>query len=44
MILAASVMIISINNSNYNLNNIDKNNDISYVSYVNNNKVNKSFV
>ena len=40
MVLAAIVMIMSVNNNNnYNMNNIDKNNDISNVSYINN-KVN----
>ena len=41
MVLAAIVMIMSVNNNNnYNMNNIDKNNDISNVSYINN-KVNQ---
>ena len=40
--MAAIVMIMSVNNnSNCNLNNTDKNSDISYVSYVNNNKINQ---
>ena len=42
MVLAAIVMIMSVNNNNnYNMNNIDKNNDISNVSYINN-KVNQT--